>query len=229
MSNLENILSVTDSSEVTLAESFKELLHKELTFGMTRYVCRYGTLSDGHEKITESQRYYQALREAYNRAQTMKEYKAQALEAQADLIEAQETLDFVTMKPQVLRAQAAHIKATAKLQNALVMAEDCNRQLGEFLKVVKELQASVRAKYPEGIEQAELDNWKATTRYRAAMQEIKGTPLHLEHLPLPQKEKAQLALDLNKAELAAWFMTEHNTGKTPKEITEALTQVKQLK
>lgn len=227
MSHLNSVLSLTDSSEVTLAESFKELLHKELTFGMTRHVCRYGTLSDGHEKITESQRYYQALRESYQRSQTMKDYKVQALEAEADLLDAIELLETAKTRAEKLRAKASHLKATTRLETALVMAEDCNRQLVEFLRVVKELQPAVRAKYPEGIEQAELDNWKAVAEYRAALQEITGTPLHLEHLPLPQREKAELAIKLNKAELAAWFMVENKTGKTPKEISEALT--KQIK
>lgn len=205
---IEEVLKLTDSEHVELADSFKKLLHTELVFGMTKYVCRNGTLSDGHERITEAQIYYQALREAYNRAETMRDLKCAALEAHADHLDAVQLMDQAVTQQEKLRSEAKLIRATASIQRALVQAEDCKRQLDEFLSVVNELQDKVRLKYPGGIEQAEPDNWKAVAEYRASMQEITGVSQHLSHLPLPMKEKAELGLMLGKAELVNWYATE---------------------
>jgi hypothetical protein len=220
---IESVLKVTDSHEAKLADSFKELLHKELQFGMSSYVCRYGTLSDGHEKITDSQRYYQALKESYSRAQSLKDYKIQALEAEANLLDAQEALNLAKTKQEELRAKAAHLKASTALENSLVMAEDVKRQLDTFLKVASELQDKVRAQYPNGIEQSEPDNWKAVTEYRAHQQQVKGTSLHLEHLPMPKEVKAAMGLKLGMPELVGWFAVEKNLeDRTPQGIAAAL-------
>lgn len=223
MNELDKVLSITDSEQVELAENFKKLLHTELTFGMTRYVCRYGTLADGHEKITDAQIYYQAIREAYSRAQTMRDHKCAALEAQANIIDAEDAIVMAMTKPEKLRAEAKMIRATSALQNALVMAEDCKRQMDEFLKVVNELQDKVRAMYPEGIEQAEPDNWKAVAEYRANLQDISRTNLHMEHLPLDKKTKAALGVKLNKPELTLWFAVEKQLqDRSPQGISTAL-------
>jgi hypothetical protein len=190
---------------------------------VTKYVCRYGTLSDGHDKITESQIYYQAIREAYQRAQTMRDYKCVALESQADQMDALNLLEQSVNKSDKLRAEAKLIRATASLQNSLVQAEDCKRQMDEFLLVVSELQESIRAKYPNGIEQAEPDNWKAVAEYKAAMQEITGISQHLNHLPMPQKIKASLGIDLGKPEMVAWYATEKKlTDRSPDGISASL-------
>ena len=39
----DEILKLADDNTVQLALSFKEGLNKDLSLGMTRYVCRYGT------------------------------------------------------------------------------------------------------------------------------------------------------------------------------------------
>lgn len=204
MQDFDKILALTEDSKVELASSFKELLHKELTLGMTRYVCRYGTLSDAHDKITDAQRYYQSIREMYARANEISSQKALSMEAQADLIDAEELLEQADTKSKKLRAEAKILKAKNALRNTLVTIEDSMRQLDEFNRVRLELKDKVQAQYPEGIEQAEPDNWKAVAEYKIARQNI-GYHEALHHIPLEIKEKARLGLKYNKPELAYWL------------------------
>ena len=65
MNEFEKILEMAEDERIKLAEGFKGLLHTELMFGQSMYLCRYGTLSDGHEKFTDAQKYYQAIREMW--------------------------------------------------------------------------------------------------------------------------------------------------------------------
>ena len=204
MEEFNKILALSNDETVELASSFKELLHKELTLGMTRYVCRYGTLSDSFDKLTDSQRYYQSIREMYNRANEISMQKVASMEAQADLIDAEELLEKAETKSQKLRAEAKVLKAKNALRSSLVMIEDIMRQLDEFNKVRLELQDKVRAQYPEGIEQAESDNWKAVAKYKIARQNV-GHNEMLNHIPLPMEEKARLGVMYNKPELAFWM------------------------
>lgn len=173
--------------------------------GQSRYTCRYGTLSDGHERITEAQRYYASIKEAYTRAQTLKGYKIEAMLAQADLIEAQENLEKAVAPSEKLRAEASILAAQLKLENSLVNAEDTMRQLDEFNKVRLELQDAVRAQYPQGIEQAEADSWAAVARHRAVIENITHVPQNLRHIPLAPVDKALLGIETGKSELMAWL------------------------
>lgn len=203
MDDFNKILAITEDSRVELAASFKELLHKELTLGMTNYVCKYGTLSDGHDKITDSQRYYQAIREMYNRANEIANQKVISMTAQADLIDAEEELDKAETKSQKLRAEAKILQAKNALRNSLVYGEDTLRQLNAFNEVRLELQDKVRAQYPEGIEQAEPDNWRALTEYKIARQKA-GHIEMLQHMPMPSEEKAKLGVQSGIPELYFW-------------------------
>lgn len=207
MQDFDKILTLTADEKVELGRSFKELLNKELMLGMSRYQCRYGTLSDGHERITDAQRYYAAVKEMWVRACAVAEFKAEALEAQAELLDAQEHKDRCnqyTKQSDKYRADARLMKAQNRLRGILVNIEDTMRQLDEFNRVRLELQDTVRAKYPEGIEQAELDNWKAVAQYRAFLENSTGQPQMLRHVPLPTEEKAALGVAFGKPELAAW-------------------------
>jgi hypothetical protein len=204
MHEFDKLIELTSDERVELGTSFKELLHKELCLGMTRYVCRYGTLSDGHEKLTDAQRYYQAIREMYNRAHEVQSQKAAAMEAQADLLDAEEDLARAINTPAKLRAEAAIMRAHGRLVTSLVTVEDILRQLDEFNKVRLELKKSVQAQYPEGIEQAEEDNWKAVMKYRHLKRSLGYGP-ELTHVPLAPEVKAQLGFELGRPELTAWL------------------------
>lgn len=204
MQEFDKILELTGDERVELGASFKELLHKELCLGMTRYVCRYGTLSDGHEKITDAQRYYQAIKEMYGRAHEIRSQRANAMEAQADLLDANDLVERAKTKQEKLRAEASQMRAHDRLVSSLVQVEDSLRQLDEFNKVRLELKASVQAQYPNGIEQAEEDNWVAVAKYRGLKRKL-GYPEQLNHVPLEPTKKAQLSIDMHAPEMGAWL------------------------
>lgn len=206
MPEFERVLELSADSRVELSKGFKDLLHKELCLGMTRYVCRYGTLGEGHEKILDSQRYYQAIKEAYSLSLNMPIFKAQAMEAQADILDAQEELATATKESAKLRLQAKIDLAQGRLLGALVTAEDQIRQLDEFTKVINELQDSVRAKYPLGIEQAEQDHWETIARYRIEKEHKKQFgQVSLDNIPLNPEYKAYLGLANNRKDMAVAF------------------------
>lgn len=205
--DFEKLLKITENETVELTDSFKNLLSKELVFGQTRYVCRYGTLSDGHEKITSAQRYYQALKEMWNCRIGLKAQRVKAKRAQADLLDAQEALNAAKTKSEILRGEAAVEEAQEGLLQALTSAEDIARQLDEYNKIRLELQDEVRAKYPNGIEQAEYDNWKAVAEYRMIKEQTPGVQRErLDNVPLPELEKAKLGLAFNRIDAVGPLM-----------------------
>lgn len=202
--NYSRLMKLANEDTVKLAEGFRELMHKELVLGQTRWVCRYGTLSEGHEKITPAQRYYQAIREMYVLAGSIRQNKALAMEAQADLAEAIEDTKIAESNTSILRAKARIIMADQRLINLLVTVEDQTRMLDEYNKIRIELQDSVRHQYPEGIEQAEQDSWQAVLEYRLSRQ-ASGTRESFQNIPLPAEIKAAYAINCDKPELAAWY------------------------
>lgn len=204
METFDKILALTKDEKVELGSSFKELMHKELCLGMTRYVCRYGTLGDGHEILTDAQKYYQANKELWVRSCAMKELEAKAMEAQADLIDSDIEIQSSNNRTSELRAQAKKIRAENSLVSALVQAEDTLRQMDEFNRVRLELQEKVRAQYPEGIEQAEPDHWRAVARYRF----LKGNQEQMSNIPMPVEEKAKLGVSYKRQDMFAPLIIE---------------------
>jgi hypothetical protein len=204
---LDKIKQIAESETVKTGVSFKELIGKELMLGQSRYVCRYGTLSDGHDKITDSQRYYQAIKEMYGIANEMNLNFARAMDVQADLVEAEE------FKPQTtaetLRTRAKIFRATTSLESIYITLQDQARMLDEYNKVRLELQDTVRTQYPEGIEQAEPENWQAVGQYWAFKKQVGANANPMTHLPLDAKSKAQLGVDTNCLELVAWFVAQN--------------------
>lgn len=185
----------------------KIYLHKWLTLGQTKYVCEYGTLSDGHEKITAAQRYAQAIKEQYYLCQNISGQKALALEAQADILDSEATLDTAKTPQDTLRAQAKKLNAQARLSSALVTVEDQMRMLEVYVRIRNELGPIVEAQYPEGIEQAEEDNWIAVAEYRHAKDKTPGLAREImSNLPLPPKLKAALGVVMGRPDMAAPLM-----------------------
>lgn len=204
MNYLEQIIKLTEDDRVELGQSMKELLHKELCLGMTRYVCRYGTLSDGFEKITPAQRYFQAIREMYYKASAIRSNKAMAMNAEADLMDAREEFENAEKPSEKLRAEAKIFLAQERLAGLLVQVEDDIRQLDEFTKVYKELQPEVRNKYPNGVEQSEPDNWRAVAEYRYLKSQTKDlSKADMGAVPLPFEEKAMLGVRYQRADMMA--------------------------
>lgn len=226
MNEFDKIVEIGSSDEVKLAGSFRDLLHTELMFGMSSYVCRYGTLGEGFENVTPARRYYAAIRESYTRYEAISEAECRAMEQHADLLDAIEVnarISWESSKQDTLRAGATLRRSKAKLAATLVLAEDNRRQLQAFLDVVAELQPEIRAKYPLGIEQAEPDNWRAVAKFRSLSQQIKCKDMNLEHIPMPMEEKAALSVELGEPMLAAWMLTEKNmSDRSPQAITKAI-------
>lgn len=192
MDIFKEIEKLTDSDTVELAQSFKDEINKKLVLGHSRHVVRYGVLSDGHECITDAQKYFQAIREMWGYSNSIKQEKVRAMRAHADLIDAQEAQKKAKKRSEKIRAEADLLEAHTALTNALVYINDLSRQLDEFNKVRQELEASVMAKYPGGVEQAELDNWKAVYDYRMIKDRASGHSERVDNIPLPAEVKAEL-------------------------------------
>lgn len=210
--NLEKIKQIAQSDTVKTGINFRELINKELMLGQSKYVCRYGTLSDGHDKITDAQRYYQAIKEMYGIANEMNLALARAMEVQADLIDAEADVSSDYSKSSSshdLRVKAKILKAQTSLENLYITLQDQSRMLDEYNKVRLELQDKVRTQYPQGIEQAEPDNWKAVGEYWAFKKQVGANSNPLTHLPLDPKTKAQLGVDTNMPELVAWYLAQN--------------------
>lgn len=195
MSNFDDLFKVTSSSNIELAQELKQLLNTELAVGMTRWVCRYGTLGDGFEKLTDAQKYYQSLREVYTRSIELKKIKARAKLAYASFLEAREQLEKAGGEIATLKAESAVEMAETAALELLITAEDTTRQLDEFNKVRLELQDSVRTKYPGGIEQAERDTWIAVAQYRVMNHQLMGGS-DLKTIPLSFEDKFKIGKDL---------------------------------
>lgn len=208
MSDYNRILELAESSQVKEGiELPKVHLHKWLVLGQTQYLCEYGTLSDGHEKITDAQKYSQAIKEAYYLSLNIQGTKAQAKLAQADVLDAEEELTSAKTPSQTLRAEGRLEMAQSKLVNYLINAEDQDRMLKYYLARAKQLQHSVEAQYPEGIEQAELDNWVAVAKYRSIKEKLPGVARErMDNVPLPPEIKAQLGIAYDRPDMVAPLM-----------------------
>lgn len=189
--HFKKIEEVLSSDKLELGEEIKKLLNTELCLGMTRFTCRHGTLGEGFEKFTDSQKYYQALRECYSRSNELKRLKAESKIAQAKYIRSAKTLQSVRLiednEAELLEATGEFELAELHLFELLVRSQDSARQLDEFNKVRLELQDRVRAQYPGGIEQAEPDNWDVVARYRIIHKK------DVAAVPLRDDQKAMIA------------------------------------
>lgn len=207
MNEYNKLLELTDSKTVELGSSFKNLLGTWLQLGMSNYVVRNGTLSEGFEKLLPAQIYAQAIKEMYNLSNNIRSMKATAMEAQADLMDAEYEIEHKSFdyNPQdKMRAEVKVMRAKDKLVNALVTVEDQVRQLKEFDKVRQELEPEVLSKY-KCIEDAEPENWEAVLKYRIAKNRIKDTQF-VCHVPMPKDEKAKVAIKYDAPEAATWVL-----------------------
>lgn len=202
MTDYEKLSQLIEDDKVKYGLNLPKDLHTKLVLGQTRYVCRYGTLSDGHEKITPAQRYYQAIKEIYSLSMSIRDQRAYGMEAQADLLDAEESLLRVANlglpEQAKLRAEASCIKARSRLTQSLVTVQDQLRMLDEYDMVRRELESHVEEKYPLGVEQAEQDNWIAVFEYRMR----KGHE-NISNIPLDPVTKAQLGYEYYRVDAIA--------------------------
>ncbi len=218
----ENILALVDDPTVKEGSNFvDEHLHKWLCMGMTRWVCRNGTLSDGHDKYTDAQKYAQAIKEMYSYASNIQSQKATAMEAQADLLDAEEELEKAEKQSDKLRAKAKVMQAQARLVGAETTVKDQLRCLDEFNKVRLELKEAVEKQYPHGIEQAEPDNWEAVFHAKAAKND------RLTNVPLSKEKKAQLGLQYMRLDAIIPELIANGETLTGEEIAQ-LTNLKDI-
>ena len=207
MNIYDKLLELTDTDTVQLASEFRNSIGKELILGQTRFMCRYGTLSDGHEKLTESQRYYQSIKEMHSLASNMRVMRAQSMINQAKIIRAEEKLKKAKEdknRADEFEAMGELAIAQESLLNNLTTVEDQTRMLDEYNKIRLELKPMVEAKYPEGIEQAEKDNWMAVLKHRINQRHA-GLQQHLTHVPMDAQTKAEFGLEYNAPDLWSWL------------------------
>lgn len=207
MNDFNKILEIANDKTVKLSNEFKELLGTELHLGMSNYVCKKGTLSDGFEKILPSQRYYQSIKEMWSYGNNIRETEATAMQAQAQL----QLYTFLNRLFGWIPILSLFIKsklmmATQRLTNLLVTIEDQVRILKAFNDVRIELQPEVRSKY-KSIEEAEPDHWDAVLKYRIARQKL-GKQEFLNHVPGTPEEKALMGLAYGAPEAAIWLAIE---------------------
>lgn len=208
MSDFERLVEFAKSEDVETGVSLpKAKLHSWLVLGQTEYLCENGTLSDGHEKFTDAQKYAQSLKELYYISLSVKEAEAAAMLAQADLLEARDDEGRALTPADRLRSQAKQIRAQTQLASQLTAVEDKMRMVRFYARKVKELGAKVEAQYPGGIETAEQDNWEAVARYRLEKEKTPGLAKErLDHIPLPAERKAILGYASGRMDAIAPLM-----------------------
>jgi hypothetical protein len=174
---------------------------------MSKWVCRHGTLGEGHENGFDVGLVYpQALREIYNRLFEVSRHVANVKKSKAKLIRAQRALQGATNEADKLDAEANLELANLEMMSAYDCAVDLKAQLDEFQAVANELQDEFRKKYPEGLEQAQPIVWKKVLHYRL-MTNIDPKPI-----PLPQEQKANIGAESGRMDLIAAYAVSNPQG-----------------
>ena len=205
MTDYEKLLTLIDDERVNAGLSSNKDLGFKFTIGQTRYVWEHGTLGEGHEHLTPAQRYFQANREIYHISNNIEEQRFAAMEAKADMLEAEKALDGAITEPDKLKASAKLGRAKAKLRRALDNTQDAMRGLDTLARISQTLEPEVLSQYPNGIEQAEPDHWRAVFKYRALKSRM-GVMTHLDSIPLPLPEKAQLGAATGRPDASAGLL-----------------------
>lgn len=191
------------SNLVEKSFNYKDLLNKKLVLGQTRWVCRYGTLGDGHEHLSDAQRYFQAIKEAYYIACSLKRLEATRLKIEADLLEAEILIECKESRVTQLRGASAKKLAELAMIENQVTEQDLTRMLDEYNKIIEELGPAVDAKYPEGIEQAEKDHWENVFKYRMVKSLDPRNRETVSNVPLPPEDKARLGSKYHRIDALA--------------------------
>jgi hypothetical protein len=200
----DEILNLSNSTEVKLSKDFANELDTELYLGMSSYVIKNGTLSDGFECLDDTARYYQSKKEMWNIGASIREQEVIAMEAQAELLDAEEELKEAKIKSDILRARARIMRAENRLASALVTVKDSMRQLKAFNEVREELAPIVKAKY-KSIEEYEPERWKNILKYRIEKRRTGYYQENLVHVPLDPVEKARIGIEMNSPDATLYL------------------------
>ncbi len=207
MSDYETLVNLIGDERIDAGLAQNKDIGFKFALGMTRYVWRYGCLSDGHERITDAQRYFAANRELYSVSNSLEDQRFNAMIAKADLLDAETKLSAAVTESDKLRAAAAIGSAKSHIRRALDNCQDLLRGLDELCKIKNELEPSVMAQYPDGIEQAEPDNWEAVARYRLEKEKVPGMARQqLDSVPMPPERKALLGYATGRMDCIAPLM-----------------------
>lgn len=197
-------ITLTDDKKVELRHELSQFMDTSFQLCQSSHTCRYGALGDGHEKLTPAQRYYQAIKECYSSATSIRAQRSNVMLAQADLLEGEEELKLADTEPKILRAEAKVLSAKERIFHSLVMIKDVSRVLDTYNKVRLELKDEVESKYPLGIEQAEMDNWEAVFKYRMLKSQSPGMAKEsVVNIPLPAERKAELGAQWQRLDAMA--------------------------
>lgn len=198
-----------------IAKGFKEKIGKDFVLGQTRYMCRWGTLSDGHGHLGIF-RYPQALKEAYSIAQGIISNKAEMMKAEADLLDAESAKRKAWTKSSKLRAEANLMMAKNRIVSLKVTLGEQATMLDEYLSVAAELKPEWESRFPGGIEQAEAEHWETYGKYLLEKRKH-GYAQDVTHLPLDPIAKAKLGLKYSAPELKLFLKHEDESffDKTP--------------
>lgn len=208
MKEYETILAETNQPVVKEAINLSQEMNRWLFLGQTKHVCRYGTLSEGHEKITPAQKYAQATKELYYLGLAVNQKKVDAKKALADLKESEAKLAGDLTDWERLRAEAELEEAQCKIISCNIAIQDQMRMVDEFNQVRLELKPQVESQYPEGLEQAEFDNWKAVAEHR--LNQNRSSPMN--NIPLPSETKAMIGQEYGRPDMkAALFIEDRKT------------------
>lgn len=205
--DFNKILEFAEDKTVQLSDTFKDLLGTELQLGMSNYVIKHGSLSEGFEKLLPHQRYYQAIREMWTLGGNIKHTKAVAMEWQAKL-QLYKTVNKLTWFMPIIGVYTASklMQAESALTSLLVTIEDQVRQLKAFNDVRVELVQLVRSKY-KNIEESEPESWDAVLKYRILRNKF-GHKDFINHVPGSSERKAKIGLEFDNPEATIWLAIE---------------------
>jgi len=186
-SDYDEILAIAGDDLVGLSQKFEDEWGKKLRIGHTDWVIEHDMLGEGHQKLIAPDRYFSGVRELWVRAKGMGDKEAQAMEAQADLLDGQEELKIAKKASDKLRAKAKIKRAECSLKSTLFSIKDTQKEMKCLYRLIRELEPEVKAKYDLDIDRAQPDIWKAKMRYHL------HTGGRINNIPLPDKERVQLA------------------------------------
>lgn len=215
MDFLETITEIKDRPNVQEGLNLLEEVNKKLVLGQTKYMCKHGTLSDGHDYYSNAQRYFQAIREAYRVSTNIHESYCAAMEAQANRIDAQEAWNVAKTPQECLRAEAKFKRAEAQLKELTLNVQNRIKMLEAYQEVIHELGPEMDERYPEGIEQAQEDLW--SDLFVGKM--LKDPKARIDNIPLDPVTKAKLGLKWNRWDSAAQLVVQKLERGEIKDLT----------
>jgi hypothetical protein len=202
--DLEQVEQISASDLVTSSAEFaNKHINKWLHIHQTKYVTLYGTLSDGHGRITAAQIYSGALREAYSTAQSIETCAINAKRAYAKMLKAQDQINKAENEWDKIQAECDLLEAEKAMEGQRLNAESLKYMLEAHTEVINKLGPSVTAQY-SSFEASEKDNWMQTAKYWND-EKKSGYIKQMQSLPLDPMSKAKLGIETHNPEMTLWL------------------------